>query len=128
MARRPLKPCAFPACGVLMRNARYCEKHAKQNQQAKDKAINANRPSAAAQGYGHRWRKARAAYLDKNPLCAQCQSEQRVSAAEVVDHIKPHCGDKELFWNRRNWQPLCKTCHSRKTASSDGGFGNRKSH
>nr|WP_292832122.1 HNH endonuclease signature motif containing protein [Mesorhizobium sp.] len=28
-----------------------------------------------------------------------------------------------LFWDRSNWQPLCKPCHDRKTATSDGGFG-----
>ncbi|WP_197457685.1 HNH endonuclease signature motif containing protein, partial [Snodgrassella sp. CFCC 13594] len=31
--------------------------------------------------------------------------------ATVVDHIKPHCGDMKLFWNRNNWQSLCKGCH-----------------
>jgi len=60
-----------------------------------------------------------------------------VAAATEVDHIKPHKlkqaidgGDpvaiataQSLFWNRRNWQGLCKTHHSRKTASEDGGFG-----
>jgi 5-methylcytosine-specific restriction endonuclease McrA len=30
----------------------------------------------------------------------------------VVDHIQPHRGDQRLFWDRRNWQPLCRTCHS----------------
>jgi 5-methylcytosine-specific restriction protein A len=29
-----------------------------------------------------------------------------------------------LFWNRSNWQSLCHSCHSRKTASEDGGWGN----
>ena len=41
----------------------------------------------------------------------------------VVDHIIPHKGDKVLFWDRSNWQPLCKTCHDTKTAREDGGFG-----
>lgn len=31
-----------------------------------------------------------------------------------------------LFWDRTNWQGLCKQCHSRKTAAEDGGFGNAK--
>lgn len=43
--------------------------------------------------------------------------------ANVVDHIKPHRGDKVLFWDSANWQPLCKECHDRKTATEDGGFG-----
>jgi 5-methylcytosine-specific restriction protein A len=29
-----------------------------------------------------------------------------------------------LFWDQSNWQPLCHTCHSKKTAREDGGFGN----
>jgi 5-methylcytosine-specific restriction protein A len=31
-----------------------------------------------------------------------------------------------LFWNETNWQPLCKECHDRKTATEDGGFGHYK--
>lgn len=31
--------------------------------------------------------------------------------ATVVDHIVPHRGDPVLFWDERNWQPLCKRCH-----------------
>ncbi|WP_338080605.1 HNH endonuclease signature motif containing protein [Cohnella luojiensis] len=47
----------------------------------------------------------------------------RVVAATVVDHIKPHKGNKILFWDKNNWQPLCKQHHDRKTAIEDGGFG-----
>ncbi|WP_309252328.1 HNH endonuclease signature motif containing protein [Paenibacillus spongiae] len=50
--------------------------------------------------------------------------EVRVNAATVIDHIKPHKGNKVLFWDRNNWQPLCKSHHDKKTARYDGGFGN----
>ncbi|WP_328203649.1 hypothetical protein [Brevibacillus nitrificans] len=50
--------------------------------------------------------------------------EGNVGAATVVDHIIPHKGDKELFWDQKNWQGLCDSHHSRKTAKEDGGFGN----
>lgn len=43
-------------------------------------------------------------------------------AATVVDHIIPHKGDQYLFWDRSNWQPLCKLCHDRKTATEDSQF------
>jgi 5-methylcytosine-specific restriction protein A len=46
-----------------------------------------------------------------------------VEPAAVVDHITPHGGDEALFWDRDNWQPLCKPCHDAKTAREDGGFG-----
>lgn len=35
----------------------------------------------------------------------------RYVAATVVDHIVPHRGDMKLFWDRDNWQALCKACH-----------------
>lgn len=40
-----------------------------------------------------------------------CEQVGRITPATVVDHIKPHKGDPELFWDTGNWQPLCKTCH-----------------
>ncbi|MFE0394738.1 HNH endonuclease [Paenibacillus lactis] len=62
-----------------------------------------------------------------NPLCVQCYRDNRVSAATVVDHIIPHKGDQALFWDRQNWQALCKKCHDIKTVREDGGFGNGRS-
>lgn len=70
------------------------------------------RPTAAQRGYGSRWQKARAGYLRKHPLCVMCEREGRTTIATVVDHIKPHGGDKELFWDSSNWQALCKECHN----------------
>ena len=34
--------------------------------------------------------------------------ESQTTAAAVVDHVIPHLDDKALFWDRNNWQPLCK--------------------
>lgn len=48
--------------------------------------------------------------------------------ATVVDHVIPHRGDMELFWDSDNWQSMHKQCHDKKTASEDGGFGNRLGH
>lgn len=61
--------------------------------------------------YGRRWREARAAFLAKHPLCTLCEKIGRVTAASVVDHIQPHKGNAKRFWDRNNWQPLCKRCH-----------------
>ncbi len=104
--RRPLRPCSYPGCGVLGEETR-CEKHRQQERQEAD----ARRGSAASRGYDSRWTKARATFLRSNPLCAECGRSGRVMAAIVVDHIQPHRGDQILFWDRNNWQPLCKTCH-----------------
>lgn len=62
-------------------------------------------------GYGWTWQKARDAYLLEFPLCAYCARMGFITAATVVDHIIPHKGNKVLFWDKINWQPLCKPCH-----------------
>ena len=51
----------------------------------------------------------------KNPLCIECKKHGEIRPAQEVDHIKAHKGNYKLFWDHRNWQPLCKTCHSQKT-------------
>jgi 5-methylcytosine-specific restriction enzyme A len=113
MARKPLKPCKSYGCPDLTRE-RYCENHKQLNNQ-----YDLNRGTAAQRGYGARWRKARSYYLSKNLICVRCGG-----IATVVDHIKAHKGDMNLFWDTNNWQSLCKTCHDRKTVKEDGGFGN----
>lgn len=80
-------------------------------------SVDRMRGGAAERGYDGRWRKARAAFLRRNPLCVECMRKGVLTPATVVDHIIPHRGDKELFWNEENWQPLCKSCHDRKTGS-----------
>ena len=73
------------------------------------------RGGADARGYDARWRRARKAFLQRHPLCAECMKEGKLTPATVVDHIVPHRGDPRLFWDEKNWQPLCKDCHDRKT-------------
>jgi 5-methylcytosine-specific restriction endonuclease McrA len=57
------------------------------------------------------WRKGRLKHLASSPLCVACQANGYVTAANVVDHIRPHKGDEALFFDRTNWQSLCKDCH-----------------
>ena len=81
-------------------------------------AADARRPSARARGYNGAWEKARASFLKAHPHCVACGAP-----ATVVDHRQPHKGDRKLFWDRSNWAPMCASCHGRKTAQHDGGFG-----
>lgn len=66
---------------------------------------------ATARGYTYRWERERLRFLEEHPLCGYCERDGRVTAATVLDHIEPHRGDMVLFWQRSNWQPLCKPCH-----------------
>jgi 5-methylcytosine-specific restriction protein A len=68
-----------------------------------------SRGSTTERGYGWQWQQARKQYLQENPLCVMCAPKLRL--ANVVDHKIPHRGDPVLFWDRNNWQSLCKPHH-----------------
>ena len=47
--------------------------------------------------------------------------------ATEIDHINPVSSEHdEHFYDTNNLQGLCKSCHSKKTARENGGFGNKK--
>lgn len=85
----------------------------------------AMRLSTTDRGYGTRWQKARLTFLKREPLCVECKRRGSITLARIVDHVIAHRGDQDLFWDTSNWQALCKRCHDTKTATEDGGFGNR---
>jgi 5-methylcytosine-specific restriction enzyme A len=66
-----------------------------------------------------RWRKIRRMKLNTDPLCAYCKQMGRHAVATVVDHIKPHRGDYDLFHEWGNLQSLCKPCHDSAAAVKD---------
>ena len=70
-----------------------------------------NRKTSAQRGYGYRWQQARKQFLQENPFCADHRQRGKKVLATVVDHKIPHRGDERLFWDRTNWQSLCKQCH-----------------
>lgn len=115
-------PCGVPGCGTLIpRGARRCEPH-ERKREAEDRD---RRGTSTQRGYDSRWTKARRTFLSSHPLCRRCEGDGTITAASVVDHIRPHKGDQALFWDTTNWQPLCAPCHNRKTATEDGGFGRK---
>lgn len=119
MPWKPKTICSYPGCQTLSHD-RYCEKHKKQ--------VTKEQNYKSTKIYTYQWRKTSKIFLKENPLCVHCQKVGRLTAATEVDHVTPHCGDMKLFWNKNNWQALCKVCHSKKTALEDGGFGNTKTY
>ncbi|MCY1310866.1 hypothetical protein D9M68_764060 [compost metagenome] len=77
--------------------------------------------TSTQRGYGYKWQMARERFLAKHPLCRKCSEQGRVVVATDVDHVIPHRGDQALFWDERNWQPLCHSCHSVKTQTEEAG-------
>lgn len=52
----------------------------------------------------------------ENIWCALCPPNDK-HLAEELDHIIPHRGNEALYRDESNWQMVCKSCHSRKTAA-----------
>ena len=115
------RPCNKAGCPALATDGRYCQKHLEElraKQTAERRVRDARRQRGSSKIYGASWRKIRSAHLMDHPLCVICGEP-----AQVVDHVIPHKGNPELFRNPDNLQSLCGSCHSRKTARYDGGFG-----
>lgn len=122
MPRKPASRCSQPGCDKKTKPGySRCSEHQSKARKISDR----KRDNASTRGYGHKWRKSRSDYLLRNPLCHDCLNNGLITAASVVDHIKPHRGNQHLFWDVTNWQPLCEACHNKKTSREDGGFGRR---
>lgn len=63
-----------------------------------------------------KWRNTSINFRIKNPLCIQCELKGIIKPATVTDHIKPitQGGDP---WDFENMQPLCDSCHNKKSRS-----------
>ncbi|WP_324730987.1 HNH endonuclease signature motif containing protein [Pseudomonas paeninsulae] len=95
--------------------------------------------------YGQRWKNARVQFLTVNYRCVMCLASgvstwlSPDSPNAIVDHKTPHklkaaidSGDpvriteaQRLFWDRKNWQALCKRCHdsTKQRLEKSGEFG-----
>ena len=102
----PMKAPRLCRCGATLQAGERCTCQARDDADRKAR-FDAKRPNSSARGYNRAWDKARADYLAKHPYCRRCGK-----SATLVDHITPHRGDKALFWDSGNWQPLCTQCHS----------------
>lgn len=109
MAQAPLHQCT--KCRKLVRGK--CEACSKQPW-SRSKAS-----QAAQELYGHRWAKVSERYRQEHPLCAECDRQGRTTPSQCTDHIVPHRGDEDLFWEETNFQALCDRCHRAKTARGE---------
>ncbi|CUH68670.1 HNH endonuclease [Thalassovita gelatinovora] len=116
------KVCCRPGCDdIAVAGGAHCPYH-EDERKAKLSARRAraklsSEAQAGALLYATKeWKTGRRVYLARNPLCVDCGELGLVVEATEVDHVKPHRGDRAKFFDRSNWQALCKPCHSRKTA------------
>ena len=112
MPYRSNTPCKHPGCAKLVPyGSKYCDDH--------EVLHRSDRDSSGKRGYNSKWQKERLRFLQSHPLCVRCEKEGKYVKATVVDHIVPHRGDQILFWDRNNWEALCKRHHDVKTMTED---------
>ena len=87
------------------------------------------RSSPQSRGYTWQWQKRSKLFRQRYPLCGMrpdnlqpvmsfCHDEGRMTPAYQTDHVVPHRGDQDLFWDEiDNWQSLCRECGARKSAA-----------
>lgn len=111
MPSRVGRPCSTPGCAAVVRDGRYCPKHAAQSRPPDE------RPSSNRRGYDKTWRKIRRYILANEPLCRSCLSIGRITAATDVHHIiaKRDGGTNDP----ENLAALCHSCHSKLTARGE---------
>ena len=86
--------------------------------------MGSSRPSTTRWGHLYRlsrWKKASEAFRasPEGALCIDCKAQGKIVPSEVTDHIVPHSGDLDLFWDPANWAPRCWSCHSVKSRADE---------
>jgi 5-methylcytosine-specific restriction protein A len=119
--RRPSTVCSEPGCPALAQQGRaYCMEHLRRHVAMRE------HPALRRQQFyrSPEWREFRQQALELlPPVCAACG---RTDVAIELDHIIPVRRRPDLALELGNIQGLCKSCHSRKTAAIDGGYGNQR--
>jgi 5-methylcytosine-specific restriction protein A len=122
MPYAPKSLCTESGCGELVA-AGKCETHRLQAQREADH----RRPKGYAKAYDATWRAASRKYLKTHPSCecTECDALPIWArpTATVVDHIDGRGPSGPHGYDPSNWQAMCRSHHSRKTALYDGGFG-----
>jgi 5-methylcytosine-specific restriction enzyme A len=138
MPQRPPKPCAQPGCPVLIRNgAARCERHRIRRESAHRRgygatwqriraahlrrhpvcvecALKSGTTAAELEALLRRIRSGDVADLDPDAIVDAMETAERCAANEV-DHVVPHRGDRVLLLDRGNLQSMCRPHHSAKT-------------
>ncbi|MCL2072143.1 MAG: HNH endonuclease [Oscillospiraceae bacterium] len=103
--------CAIPRCpNYAVIGSAYCVEHRRER---------SRRDPSYRKLYNRKWEKISKLYLLKNPLCAECQRNGRLTPATETHHVKPlSAGGTHA---ESNLMGLCKSCHSKLHGGITGG-------
>lgn len=103
-----------------MRGETYCPRHKVEHEAKRAAATkksntryNRARPESDKFYGTSRWRKLSIYFRKRYPLCANCATEDRVTPAQLVDHIEPLKERPDLATEWSNLRSLCHACHNR---------------
>jgi|SRR5579864_340546 len=106
MPDAPARGCVHPGCPEYASARGRCEQHAR--------AFDAARGTTKERGYDGAWRKFRAWFLRRHPVCEDCGH----AATEV--HHKVKIRDRlALRLVESNCMALCHACHAMRTARGE---------
>ena len=123
MGTRLRGPCSAPGCPGRATERGRCEEHQRPDPRKAEQAVAYDRwrGSASSRGYDARWQRLRLMALAREPLCRRCKERGVVTAATLVDHIRPlRSGGTN---SDSNLQSLCVACHAEKTAQDQVTYG-----
>lgn len=114
----PVRPCSTcrRAPAVVRGRCRGCYR-----------SVDRDRGTFRERGYTSTWDRRAADFKRRYPYCgmrpgnrkpvmSHCVEQGRQTPAYQVDHVVPHRGNQQLFWDEQgNWQSLCRSCGSAKS-------------
>ena len=71
------------------------------------------RPRSRNEYHSRRWTVLSRTFRDAHPYCQRCMDKGILTPSEVTDHVIP-VEIHHSFWDKTNWQALCKRCNIEK--------------
>lgn len=109
MPWKPMPPCRIKGCPNPSAGHGLCLMH----ETARRADYDATRPGGYARGYDQAWASKRRDFLLAHPLCSHCGER----ATEAHHLVAKRDGGSDAD---SNLAPLCRPCHSRITATTQG--------
>jgi 5-methylcytosine-specific restriction endonuclease McrA len=107
----PVKGPRICGCSHVVHSGERCACERARDRDRKAR-FDSKRPSARERGYDAEWDRERAAFLTANEFCVRCANEGVRTTATIINHKRPHRGDRGLFWQRSNWEAVCAYHHN----------------